>query len=59
MLFAFLILFSFHAVGQNEYQADWKSLDNYKVPEWFKVTGRRWIDDKDSKNFSFKICRGV
>ncbi|MDQ2863436.1 MAG: alpha-L-fucosidase [Bacteroidota bacterium] len=36
IVIAIIVLFSFHATAQNEYQANWKSLSNYQVPEWFR-----------------------
>ncbi len=36
ILFAFVTLFSINAVAQNEYQANWKSLSNYQVSDWFR-----------------------
>ncbi|MEO6134472.1 MAG: alpha-L-fucosidase, partial [Ginsengibacter sp.] len=36
ILFALLGLFFFYAKAQNEYQANWQSLSNYQIPEWFR-----------------------
>ena len=30
------MLFSLQTMAQNQYQANWKSLSNYQVPDWFR-----------------------